>query len=421
MTDTLSLAQARALWFHKQALDGAAKAPLAKLLGNSGWLRTLAGADIYIAARARKPGMKRADLDAIVAKGELRVVPAARGCIYAVPGAIVGDLMALNAASWRAQTTKELGKIGKTMKVVEGMAPAVLDALAAAPLDTNAVRKALPAGAIPSFGDAGKKFGLSSPLPLVLRLLELDGRIERTLDGGLATDRYLWRRVATKPVVHGDVAPHLAKVIDAFLAYAAPVTLAQISKWVGVPQRDVKPALEAIGAVAVTVEGMGEAWLRDGDLAAAKTAPAPSGVQLLAFEDNYLVLHGSLAVVADPRHHGIRVDVWGGNKPTPIGDADHELSRSIIIDGLLAGFWEVDPRTGGAVWHTFDPAPKALASKLDAATADVAKFLLDDVGTPKVFSLDTLDDVQARADRIVELDTGKPAKRAIAAKVVRKR
>jgi hypothetical protein len=419
--DTLSLAQARALWFQKQALDGAAKAPLAKLLGTSGWLRTLAGADIYIAARARKPGMKRADLDAVVAKGDLRVVPAARGCIYAVPGAIVGDLMALNAATWRAQTAKELGKIGKTMKVVEGMAPAVLEALAAAPLDTNALRKALPAGAIPSFGDAGKKVGLSSPLPLVLRLLELDGRIERTLDGGLDTDRYVWKRAATKPVVHGDAAPHLAKVIDAFLAYAAPVTLAQISKWVGVPQRDVKPALESSGARSVTVEGMGEAWLRDGDLAAAKKAPAPSGIQLLAFEDNYLVLHGTLAAVADPKHHAIEVDIFGGTKPEAIGTADHVLSRSIVVDGMIAGFWEVDPRTSGAVWHTFDPAPKALASKLDVATAEIAKFLLDDVGTPKVFSLDTMDEVQARADRIVELRTGKPAKKNIAAKIARRR
>jgi len=419
MADTLTLAQARALWFHKQALDGAARAPLAKLLGSSGWLRTLAGADIYIAARARKPGMTRADLDAVVAKGDLRVVPAARGCIYAVPGAIVSDLMALNAATWRAQTAKELGKIGKTMKLVEQMAPAVLDALAAAPLDTSALRKALPAGAIPSFGDAGKKVGLSSPLPLVLRLLELDGRIERRLDGGLDTDRYLWKRVATKPVVHGDVAPHLAKVIDAFLAYAAPVTLAQISKWVGVPQREVKPALESIGATAVTVEGMGEAWLRGGDLAAAKKAPPPSGIRLLAFEDNYLVLHGTLAAVADPRHHAIEVDIWGGTKPEAIGKADHVLSRSIVVDGLIAGFWEVDPRTRGAVWHTFDPAPKALASRLDAATGEMAEFLLDDVGTAKVFSLDTMDDVQARADRIAELKT--PAKKNIAAKIARRR
>jgi hypothetical protein len=346
-------------------------------------------------------------------------VPAARGCIYAVPAAIVGDLMALNAATWRAQAAKELGKIGKTMKVVEGMAPAVLAALAAAPLDTNALRKALPAGAIPSFGDAGKKVGLSSPLPLVLRLLELDGRIERSLEGGLDSDRYVWKRVSTKPVDRGDVAPHLANVVDAFLAYAGPVTLAQISKWSGVPQRDLKPALE--DAVTVTVEGIGEAYVRAGDVAVAKKAPPPSGIQLLAFEDNYLVLHGTLGAVADPRHHGIEVDIWGGSKPEAIGEADHVLSRSIVIDGLIAGFWEVDPRTSGAVWHTFDPAPKALASKLDAATADLAKFLLDDVGTPKVFSLDTLDEVQARADRIVQMKTGKPAKKRIAAKIARRR
>ena len=46
---------------------------------------------------------------------------------------------------------------------------------------------------------------------------------------------------------------------------------------------------------------------------------------------------------------------------------------------------------------------RSLASKLDELTADTAKFLLDDVGTAKVFSLDTLDDLQQRADRIVKL------------------
>src|SRR3954447_20862475 len=110
MTDTLSLAQARALWWHKQALAGASKRPLAQLIGESGWLRTLGGADAYLAARARRPGMKRAALDAAITAGDLRVHPAARGCIYLVPASVVPDLLALNAETWRRQTEKELAK-----------------------------------------------------------------------------------------------------------------------------------------------------------------------------------------------------------------------------------------------------------------------------------------------------------------------
>src|SRR6185436_2653248 len=122
----------------------------------------------------------RAELDAAVAAGELRVHPAVRGCIYLVPSTAVPDLLALNAETWRAQTEKELGKIGKTLAVVDAVAPGVLAALTE-PMTTDAIRKGV-RGEIPSFGDAGKKVGLSSPLPLALRQLEFAGKIERTLD-----------------------------------------------------------------------------------------------------------------------------------------------------------------------------------------------------------------------------------------------
>src|SRR4029079_4214087 len=118
MPDMMTLAQARALWWHKQALAGSTKGSLATVIGAAGWLRTLGGTDVYIAARARRPGMKRAELDAAVAAGELRVQPAVRGCIYLVPSGAVPDLLALNAETWRTQTEKELAKIGKTIAVV---------------------------------------------------------------------------------------------------------------------------------------------------------------------------------------------------------------------------------------------------------------------------------------------------------------
>ena len=407
MTDSMTLADARALWWHKQALAGTSKRPLAPLIGESGWLRTLGGSDAYIAARARRPGMKRAELDAAIAAGELRVHPAVRGCIYLVPAAVVPDLLALNAETWRSQTEKDLGKIGKTLKVVEALAPGVLAALTE-PMTTDAIRKAFK-GDIASFGDAGKKVGLSSPLPLALRLLELTGKIERTLDGGrLDTDRYLWRKTLGKL---GAPAPdHVARVgrvVDAFLGFAGPATLAQISAWSGQPQRDLMAALAGTGAVAIDVEGMGEAYVRAADRKA--RPPAPRGTALVALEDNYLNNHG-LAPVSDPRHHAFEVDLWGGGgKPAPIGKAQHVLSRSIVIDGLVAGFWEVDPRADGAVWHTFDPAPRPLARALDELTASAAAFLQGELGHARVFTLDTMDDVQARADRIAKLAGKKPA------------
>jgi hypothetical protein len=414
MTDSLTLAQARALWWHKQALAGTARQSLAALIGGTGWLRTLGGADAYLAARARRPGMTRGDLDAVVAAGELCVRPAVRGCIYLVPASAVPDLLALNAEDWRRQTEKDLARIGKTIKVVEGFAPGVLAALTA-PMTTDAIRKAL-AGEVPSFGDAGKKVGLSSPLPLALRLLELAGKIERTLDGGrLDTERYLWRRTARKlPAPARDPQARVASVVDAFLGFAGPATLAQLSAWSGHPQRDLKTAIARLDAAEVEVEGLGAAYLRRADLAA--KPPPPRGTALLALEDNYLNNHG-VAAVTDPRHHTFEVDLWGGTgKPAPLGKANHMLSRSIVVDGLIAGFWEVDPRSAGAVWHTFEPAPAALARTLDELAAAAARFLLDELGHARVFTLDTMDDVQVRADRIAQLAGRKPSKPAAAGK-----
>jgi hypothetical protein len=402
------------VWWHNQALAGSSKRPLAALIGGSGWLRTLGGADAYLAARARRPGMQRAELDAAIAAGELRVHPAVRGCIYLVPGSAVPDLLALNAETWRAQTEKELGKIGKTMKVVEALAPGVVAALSE-PMTTDALRKAFK-GDIPSFGDAGKKVGLSSPLPLALRLLEFAGKIERTLDGGrLDTERYLWRKTAGKlPPAAVDQPARIARIVDTFLGFAGPATLAQISAWSGMAQRDLKIAIAALDAVPVTVEDMGEAYLRSTDRGA--KAPPPRGTALVALEDNYINNHGTGAVT-DPRHHAFEVDLWGGSgKPAPLGKANHMLSRSIVVDGLVAGFWEVDPRASGAVWHTFDPAPAPLARRLDELAADTASFLLDQLGHARVFTLDTMDDVQSRADRIAKLNGKKPAKAATPAK-----
>jgi hypothetical protein len=410
MTHSLTLAQARALWWHKQALAGSDRRPLAALIGDSGWLRTLGGADAYLAARARRPTLQRAELDAVIAAGELCVRPAVRGCIYLVPASAVPDLLALNAEDWRRQTEKDLAKIGKTMKVVEALAPGVLAALTG-PMTTDALRKAMP-GDIPSFGDAGKKVGLSSPLPLALRLLEFAGKIERTLDGGrLDTERYLWRKTTGKlPAPARDHEGRIARVVDAFLGFAGPATLAQLSAWSGHPQRELKAAIARLDAAEVEVEGMGAAYLRRADLAA--KPPPPRGTALLALEDNYLNNHG-VAVVTDPRHHAFEVDLWGGTgKAAPLGKANHMLSRSIVVDGLIAGFWEVDPRSEGAAWHTFEPAPAPLARALDELTATTARFLLDELGHARVFTLDTMDDVQSRADRIAQLTGKKPGKAA---------
>ncbi|MDB4956158.1 MAG: hypothetical protein JWO36_3727 [Myxococcales bacterium] len=417
MGDSLSLDQARGHWWSRQALGNHGKGQLAHVIGESGWLRTLGGTDVYLAARARHAGMKRIELDALVANGALRVVPAARGCIYLVPSELVSDLIAFNADDWRTSTTRDLVKLGKSIKDVESLAPEILDAIGDSALAPDAIRKQL-GGSIPSFGEAGKKAGISSPLPFALQLLEHRGQIERTLEAGrLDSQRYLYRKVRVPlPAPSSDP---VATVINAFLGFAGPATVNQIATWSGRPMRDVKPILEKL-AVPIDVNDLGAGWIRRADVSAVRTAQPAQGLALLAFEDNYLVNHTGLAVVTDPKHHAIKIDIWGGGKPEALGHATHVLSRTIVIDGLIAGFWEVDPRTNGAIWMTFEPPSTSLATKLDEATADAARFLLEELGHAKTFSLDSMDDVQVRADKIRALRGGKPAAAKPVAKAVAK-
>src|SRR5688572_14622796 len=117
-TSTWTLAQARALWWQKQAIgDATREGALATVIGGTGWLRTLGGTDVYLAVRARRPQLVRAELDEAVVAGALCVVPAARGCIYLVPSGVVSDLRKLNAEGWRKTTERSLAKAGSSMKV----------------------------------------------------------------------------------------------------------------------------------------------------------------------------------------------------------------------------------------------------------------------------------------------------------------
>ncbi len=82
---TLSLEHARRVAVAAQGLARSPTGGLAAAVEATGFVRTLGGADVYLALRARRPGTSRAGLDGAVERGELQVVPAARGCIYLVP------------------------------------------------------------------------------------------------------------------------------------------------------------------------------------------------------------------------------------------------------------------------------------------------------------------------------------------------
>lgn len=410
---TLTLDQARAAWHARQGLLDPADLDPATLLERTGWARTLGGVDVYFALRARSRGLRRAMVDGAVASGAVRVVPAVRGCIYLVPAAHVDLVMALAADLARPRITRELDKAGSSWEEVEDLVEAVREVLANGPLTTDAVRRALPEGAVRSLGEAGKKVGLSSPLPIALRELEFRGMIARKpIEDRLDTERYVWSSIGgSRPAdVPGDPTQRLRAVVDLILGWHGPLTVKELSTWIGVPQRDIKAALEEFDVLSVAIEGRpGVAVARAADreiLAPSRVREVPT-CSLLPFEDTLLTIHGGPAPFVDPAFHELSLPTWGGRaKIEKLGELNHLGRRPILVGERLVGFWEWDAKGGDGggeiVNWIFDALSRDRQAALDAARAELARWIPAELGHARSFSLDTDDAVAARVAELRE-------------------
>ena len=407
----VSLAQARGLAVAAQGFPPVPGRSIVQVLEETGFVRTLGGSDVYLAVRARVPGMRREELEGVVEAHEAQIVPAVRGCMYLVPRRDVPLALRMADVVSRSRHERDQEKAGIRPGEVEEVGRAVLQALReSGPLTTDALRKALPPGTVRSLGDAGKKVGLSSPLPPALRMLEFDGHVERTLEGRrLDSERYRWRAAASSPFagvqVPADPVDLFAGMARIFFRAAGLGTQKDFAGWAGISQRDAKAAVERAGVLPVTVDGEDEVhYLLEErrDLPEA-SADAVSAVAFLPFEDNLVHLHGGPARVVDEAHHAMPVPVWGSSETTTIGEARHMSLRSVVAEGKVSGFWEYDPDAREVVYRGFDGLSAATRKKLDAAALDLSHFLADEIGHGRSFTLDTDEELRKRSARIREM------------------
>ncbi len=412
---TIDLPRARAHWALRQGLSAVLKAPLDTLLAATGWPRTLGGADVYLAVRARARWTSRSALDAAVTESAVQVVPAVRGCIHLVPRVHVPLALRIAEEQARRRMERELEKADVAWSEIEALGAAVVATLRRGARTTDTLRKELPDGAVRSLGERGRKLGLSSTLPPTLRHLEFLGRVERTLEGGrLDTERYVWRVPARDPFSDHDVpndAPERnARLADIFLRQSGPSSVGDLAAWAGWSKRDAFDALSRTGAAPVRVEGYADdAFIVQDDVTALRGRPLISErVALLPFEDNFVVQRGGPARLVDPRHHGKKIPVWGGTKGTTIGDATHMSMRTVVVGDAIAGLWEFESDTGQIVVHTFDVVPPKVQKDIDSTAAETAVFLRDEIGHARSFALDTDETVRERARLLRKMSAKKP-------------
>lgn len=402
----------RAFWHRRQGLAAPQTGSPEQVLQRSGWLRTLGGIEVYLALRARVPTADRSWVEGAVARRELLVSPAVRGCIYLVPRADVPLALAVAEAQSRPRTEKDLAKVGVSHAEVEELALGALAALSAGPLGTDALRKAMPAGLVRSLGEVGKKIGMSSALPVALRWLEFEGKIVRSpWEDRLDSERYLWARPTQSPLagsaLPADPTERLGLLATRFFQHAGPASLVMFAEWSGLSQRDAKAALARAPVVPVTVAGEKvEFWMLETDLPElSEGVPSSERVSMLGFEDNLVALHGGARYFVDPRHHGIPVDTWGSGPASTLGAAAHPSERTLFVGDQMVGSWEYDLDAGSVIWGSFDALPPPMRAAIDEAAASVS-VLIDSLGHARFVVLDNEASLRARAAKVRALRRG---------------
>ncbi len=398
--------QLRTVRLAAQGLCPSAGTPPMQLVARTGWLRTLGGVDAYLAIHARQRAMPRALVDDVTQRGDLRIVPSVRGCIYLVPKADADLCLAVAELQSRARTEREHAKAGIAKGEVEELASAAFAALRkSGPLTTDALRRALPEGTVRSLGDAGKKVGISSPLPPALRRLEFDRRIERRTEGGrLDTERYVWHAVdrpAARTAPDEPVAL-VAELFSRFLQHAGAATVEMFAAWSGFSQRDAKAAIARSAPMRAKGPKDEELLVRNDVEQLLRQGPAiASAVAFLPFEDNLVHLFGGPAHLVDEEYLDLEAPRFGTSKGKPLPPATlrelpHLALRPLLVDGRLGGFWEYDPDAEVALPRCFHAPSRAAQILLEEQSEIVSALLRSEIGHGRSFSLDTDDELRRR-------------------------
>ncbi|MBF9070129.1 DNA glycosylase AlkZ-like family protein [Streptacidiphilus fuscans] len=391
----LDPARLRAWWAHRQGLDGSLSgADPATVLTRTGWARSVGGAAPYLGLFARA-GLSREAVDAAVAALEIHELPSARGCTYVLPAADFALGLTLGAGAPEGELAAARKHLGVTDAEIDALRAAVLAALdsAQAPLDPAAIKDAV-GDAVRNLGEAGKKRGTATTLPLALGLLQASGEIRRSpVNGRLDQQRYGYVRWQAGPV---DVADADVELARRYFAWAAPASLAHFRWFSGFTAARAKAAIAPLGLTPVAAAEGAELLLPPGlaEEFAAYRRPEKPHYALLAGIDGIHLLHRDLARLIDPADTERPVP---GAKAGRVFGSDADPQCHIVVDrGRIVGFWEYDTERSELVHQLFVP----LDAALDDALTSTEAFVRDQLGDARGFSLDS---PKSRAPKIAAM------------------
>lgn len=385
-------------WAHKQGLDGSLEsASPAEVLERTGWARSVGGANPYLTLFARA-GISREDADSAAAHLEIHELPAARGCTYVVPASDFA--LAMNAGQGfgdEAAISTAVKFLGVTEKEIDQLCQKVLQVLKNGPKDPRELKEPLGA-ALRNLGEAGKKKGITTALPLALGRLQSQGQIRRIpTNGRLDQQRYayaawspspLQKSKLTKDDAHSEMARH-------YFRWIGPASVAEFQWFSGLGVKAAKSAVEGLGLSPIEPGSDLLILQEDADALRKFKRPTKPQYSLVSCIDGILLLRRKIASLIDPKDLKRNATLDDGQKK-PLGGLADLPSNAILDRGRVVGLWEYDPATESIAYSPFIPADK----EMKAAVAKMEAFIRDQLGDARSFSLDS---PESRAPRIAAL------------------
>ncbi|MER5639712.1 crosslink repair DNA glycosylase YcaQ family protein [Kitasatospora sp. NPDC002227] len=373
----ITLPKLRAWWSHRQWLDGGHHgATPVEVLAATGWARSVGGAAPYLGLYARA-GLDRAAVDAAVAAVAVHELPAARGCTYVLPAADYALGLAAGAAAPEGELASAEKHLGVTRDEVEKLCLAVTHVTSAtSPMDPAAIREAV-GPAARSLGEAGKKRGVSTTLPLALGLLQARGTLRRVpVNGRLDQQRYGY--VSWDQPVKGSA----AELAERYFSWAAPASVKHFRWFSGFTAATAKAALAPLDLLTLP----GTDLLLPTQLAdefAEFTPPSHAHYTLLAGIDGLHLLHRDLPRLLDPADAALPTP--GAKSGRAFGTEADPQTHVIADRGRIVGLWEYDTEAAEIVHRLFVPQNDLLR----AAITRTETFIREHLGDARGFSLDS--------------------------------
>jgi hypothetical protein len=332
-------------------------------------------ASVYLAARSRVADLAVADLEAaLYDERSLVRMLGMRRTMFVVPRDVAPIM---DAACTQALATGERRKVIELAEegglAVDGAAwlarveQDTLDALRAAGEATASELSA----AVPelkrkvSVGE-GKKWGGEIGMSTrVLFVLAAEGRIVRGRPrGSWLSSQYRWTSTEVwlgGPFETEPPAVARAELVRRWLRTFGPATLQDVKWWTGWSVRDTKAALDAVGAVAVAMEGSdGD----DGYVLADDLAPTPRPKPWVA-----------LLPALDPTTMGWKQRAWYlGEHAASLFDTNGNAGPTVWSNGAIIGGWGLGA-DGSVVFELLEAVDAATQKRVRAEAARLERWL----------------------------------------------